>query len=1345
MTQTSTTLPDLETRISPIPLDAEIERLTGSFTGREWVFGEIDTWLRDRDERFFILTGEPGVGKSAIAVELTKRRKDIAAYHFCIAFESGTIQPNSVLLSLAAQLIEYFPKYAETLANVTKELKLSVKVEINAQIIKDSTIEGVVIKNLHTQNPQETLDIVLRQTLKKLPNQPSQPVLILIDSLDEAVTHSEQENLVTLLSGANDLPSWVRFLLTSRPDENRVLSYLKVLKPYHYHLNELSSESLNDIHNYLEGRVQREQIQNRLRDFQTNAKALVEQITELSKGNFLYTKLLVDDIETGRQSLDEESLTQLPKSLDELYHKFLLRLKPEWENKYQIIFQILAVAKSTLSKEEIFNFITNSYVNQQQTTETQLNQALGVIRQFLDVAQDDKKQERYRLFHQSFQDYLLHSERNPKFWCSSKDGHRLIVEYCWQYHPNHWQECDHYGLLYLVAHLVDLAAIEKLPFKAIEWSKKLHELLAADANGINLWFSIKKSKGFISNYLTDVRLAWQQAEAEFNRDSSSYAIGLQCRYALITASVNSLTGNLPVELLIELIKRNSTQELTYLQQLISNQQVQDLTALTSLHLDSELGQKLIEMAESLSDKDYQTQVRCALAQYLPKETLPELLKAIKVISNEQEQAQALTILAPCLSSEDLLSEALETAITIQKEDYRAKALIALVPYLSTELRETILKLLREFEYGDYRADVLIKLVPYMPENLLSEVLESALDISVENEYARTRVLSGIATTPQLSKTLRERILEVKECLQQEGFRIQVLSSLAPHLPEHQLPEILQKIQTLPSRYDPAMMLVELASQLPSHQLDLVLETARTLPTQEDRDIAISGLVSHLPLEKLHTVLDEIQDEYYKYQALRNLATVSNLTKDIVEEIKQLAEDFQNLDYRAQVIAILAPHLSTKFLQEVAEEIQTIHDKYEQVLTRICLTFYLPSAEVLNHLNEVIDELKHLSEQERYLRLEKISRSLSSEEQQKVPKLVKQIQQKVLNETRRIRNEEHKALILSELANDPNLSVDVVDAIQQEAKGFQNRDSRTLVFSALFKHPCFKSRRGILKAALAIELTQDRVQALSSLISYVSSNQQQQILKAAKEISRSYYRFPLLKALAVYLSQNQREKILEESNSIQDDFLRADLLSALVHHISSEQQWKVWEQTKSIQEENPRVQVLSELASAPNVTTEVIKEIQQSAKEFYNPKNRLQVQIALAHHLSKSQIGSLLLEIQALQYESEQTALLQQIIPHLSPTQLQEAMKMARVIQSELDRRNILGAIAATLAKLPSKDLPSKDLHTCWTETLHTLASRSRIDLLFDLQGLRPILLKLGNHQAIVEVCDAIKFVGQQWQ
>ncbi|MBD2234614.1 hypothetical protein [Phormidium tenue] len=45
-----------------------LQQLAEGFTGRSHIFTNTNHWLQQKDQRFFILTGEPGVGKSAIAI-----------------------------------------------------------------------------------------------------------------------------------------------------------------------------------------------------------------------------------------------------------------------------------------------------------------------------------------------------------------------------------------------------------------------------------------------------------------------------------------------------------------------------------------------------------------------------------------------------------------------------------------------------------------------------------------------------------------------------------------------------------------------------------------------------------------------------------------------------------------------------------------------------------------------------------------------------------------------------------------------------------------------------------------------------------------------------------------------------------------------------------------------------------------------------------------------------------------------------------------------------------------------------------------------------------------------------
>ncbi len=486
-----------ELKFAAIPFKEDIERLTEHFTGREWLFKDIENWLANPDEQFFILTGEPGVGKSAIATQFIKNRKDkndIAAYHFCIAGRGGTTEPNNVLQSLAAQLIEYFPDdYAKALVNTIKPFHLSVSVNITIETIKNSEVQGVVIKNLYASYPLEVLDIVLRKPLQAidLSQTQKQTIVILIDSLDEAVTYKGEYNLVTLLSELKDLPPWVRFICTTR-QERRVLSYLETLKPYIYHLEELSQDNLDDICQYIGRRLNSENIHEKLDKFKVESQTLVNSLASKSSGNFLYTQLVLNEIKSGYLPLDQ--LDTLPSGLYGIYHEMLRRrcTDDEWENKYQPILGTLAVTQAPVSETQLANFTKN-----RQLTRTKIKQNLRVLIQFTDIFQDkSSKDKTYTLFHQSFRDYLLDENKNEDFYCDAIEQHQEIIDF-YKKETNDWnsmnqQILDNYGFLYLPKHL-----------HSAEQKEELYTLLT----GSPKWMEAKSKTFGNAAYVDDLNLA----------------------------------------------------------------------------------------------------------------------------------------------------------------------------------------------------------------------------------------------------------------------------------------------------------------------------------------------------------------------------------------------------------------------------------------------------------------------------------------------------------------------------------------------------------------------------------------------------------------------------------------------------------------------------------------------------------------------------------------------------------------------------------------------------------------------------------------------------------------------
>lgn len=115
-----------------------IQQLTEDFTGRSHILNDIDHWLQQKDQRFFVLTGEPGVGKSAIAAQLIQTRNDIVAYHFCRSQHTEEMKPGRILRSLAAQLGKTLPHYGEALAKTIDLIhqKLLKQLKMNSLVFR---------------------------------------------------------------------------------------------------------------------------------------------------------------------------------------------------------------------------------------------------------------------------------------------------------------------------------------------------------------------------------------------------------------------------------------------------------------------------------------------------------------------------------------------------------------------------------------------------------------------------------------------------------------------------------------------------------------------------------------------------------------------------------------------------------------------------------------------------------------------------------------------------------------------------------------------------------------------------------------------------------------------------------------------------------------------------------------------------------------------------------------------------------------------------------------------------------------------------------------------------------
>jgi WD40 repeat protein len=477
-----------------IDFSSYIADRTKDFTGRDWVFKAIDKWLDAHEGRIFLLTGGPGSGKTAIASRLVQLCQEetqisneypnllgggLAFYHFCQAFNDPVLNPLRFVEALSKQLANSYQIFAESLLNLGSQQDITIKTETRvAKAAAGVEIKNVVIESLTIGNlsARKAFDVLVRGPLEKLCNKDfRENIVILVDSLDEALTYDpEEENILTLLQDATDhpadLPIQVRFILTSRPDPR----VLRALGKRTLDLIDDAPADVDEVRDYAYRRLSALQNQNQRSD-------LARYIAEAAKGNFLYARyVLDDDLLLNVEKLKEKDFLdslKLPKGLEGIYRLFLNRELgsnlEHWEESYRPLLGILAVSRGEgLTKKQLSRIA--------KLKESKIDSILRACSQYLMTSNSNDGP--FRIYHQSFRDFLL---TDTEYQVYPAEANESIANFFITNYKGKWFECrDNYALQYAPAHLYEADKMEELHDILLDFRWIAAKLNATDVNSL---------------------------------------------------------------------------------------------------------------------------------------------------------------------------------------------------------------------------------------------------------------------------------------------------------------------------------------------------------------------------------------------------------------------------------------------------------------------------------------------------------------------------------------------------------------------------------------------------------------------------------------------------------------------------------------------------------------------------------------------------------------------------------------------------------------------------------------------------------------------------------------------
>ncbi|XP_068760746.1 uncharacterized protein [Montipora capricornis] len=374
---------------------------------RESFFARIDTWLDDASSpnRVLVLSGNAGMGKSVIAAEICKRMQEagrLAGSHFCHHDRARQRNPKVMLQSLACHLSSCLPEYKKALV---EQRSGNLGVEINDMEVKD------------------LFDLLFLEPLNRVAD-PDFTSLVLIDALDESEYQGQNDLLDVIAKLFKNLPLWLRFLVTTRPEVN-IWDNLKDLQPLL--LEPKDEENLKVIRFYFE-RSLSDLLESEM------SELVLDDLVQKSEGVFLCAKFLVDFVRSKCSTLlTLEQLDEtLPTGIACVYQSYFQRLEQDLhkelnitEEQFLCFLSAIAASREPLPLGFVPKLLCTNLSSS--IVMRKASKAITIVSSLLPVHED-----RIHFSHKSVKDWLTDKSRyrQHSFSVEEMEGHKTLSTLC---------------------------------------------------------------------------------------------------------------------------------------------------------------------------------------------------------------------------------------------------------------------------------------------------------------------------------------------------------------------------------------------------------------------------------------------------------------------------------------------------------------------------------------------------------------------------------------------------------------------------------------------------------------------------------------------------------------------------------------------------------------------------------------------------------------------------------------------------------------------------------------------------------------------------------------------------